>query len=413
MERRVSEVDFRSEYAAKRVHRVIGLMSGTSLDGVDAVLLTIRDSGERSVESVDLLAHAYLPYSDEVRRWVSRLCSPESARIDDLTCAHYGLSEWYAEAVFSVLSAAGVRVDAVDAVALHGQTVWHAPQGRPFPGPRGELTVVGTLQLGNPSVLRERTGLPVVSDLRARDMAAGGEGAPLAPYIDALLFGDEAEGRVVQNIGGIGNATVLPAGVRGAGGTGIVAFDTGPGNMVIDAVVAAGTDGKARYDDGGALAAAGEVEETLVEELMGAPYFARKPPKSTGREVYGAAFAEGFLHRAAALGLSFPDTVATATAFTAESIARAYRDFVLPSTQIATVLVAGGGARNPTLLSMIESRLPGGLRVRTSAEFGVPDEAREAMAFALIAHESLLGRPANLPSVTGARHPAVLGNLTL
>jgi len=413
VEQRTNEVGFRSAYAAKAEHAVIGLMSGTSLDGVDAALTQIRTGADGAVESVRLSAHVYIPYSDAVRDVVSKLCTLDGARIDDLTYAHYGLSEWYAEAVSMVLTAAKVRAEEVDAVSLHGQTVWHAPEPRAFPGPRGELPVKGTLQLGSAAVLRERTGIPVVSDLRARDMAAGGEGAPLAPYIDSLLFGDEKEGRIVQNIGGIGNATVLPAGSRSSGGAGIVAFDTGPGNMVMDAVVIAGTGGSARYDDGGAIAARGRVDEGLVGELMRDPYFARRPPKSTGREVYGAAFTEGFLRKTAARGLSFADAVATATAFTAESIARSYRDFILPTTRIAAVLAAGGGALNPTLLRMIEARLPGGIAVRPSAEYGVPDQAREAMAFALIAHESLMGRPGNLPAVTGARHPVVLGNLSL
>jgi anhydro-N-acetylmuramic acid kinase len=293
---------------------------------------------------------------------------------------------------------------------MHGQTVWHAPVARSFPGPEGDLQVKGTLQLGSAAVLRERTGIPVISDLRARDMAAGGEGAPLAPYIDAILFGSRTEGRIVQNIGGIGNATVVPAAATSGQ---ILAFDTGPGNMIMDAVVAAGTNGAERFDAGGAHAARGVAREDMVAEFMKDPYFARKPPKSTGREVYGASFAAGFLESAAKRGLSFEDRVATATACTAESIAAAYRDFILPRTSIATVLVAGGGARNATLLLMIQARLPAGINVTTTAACGVPDQAREAMAFAVMGHESLMGRPGNLPAVTGARGPVVLGSITL
>lgn len=413
MDRTVSEVDFRSAYAAKKDHAVIGLMSGTSLDGVDAALVRIRTGSDGAVESVSLSAHVYLPYSDRMRAAVAALCTIEGAKIDDLTYVHYGLSEWYAEAVAMALTAASVGAHEVDAVSMHGQTVWHAPEPRLFPGPKGDIPVKGTLQLGCASVLRERSGIPVVSDLRARDMAAGGEGAPLAPYIDALLFGHDREGRIIQNIGGIGNATVLPAGSRGSGGEDVTAFDTGPGNMIMDAVVISGTAGASRYDDGGAIAASGRADEEFVQKLMADPYFSRKPPKSTGREVYGAAFTAAFLAEAETRGLNFADTVATATAFTAETIARSYRDFILPTTPISLVLAAGGGALNPTLLGMIESRLPGGIRVRPSAECGVPDQAREAMAFALLAHESLMGRPSNLPAVTGARHPAVLGNLSL
>ncbi len=404
------ETMFRAEYASRADHLVVGLMSGTSLDGVDAALVRITTDRHGAVGALRLVEHSYLPYSDAIRARVAALCSPQTARIDELTLVHYGLSEWYARAVSMVLEAAGLGPGDIDAISMHGQTVWHAPAARAFPGPDGDLPVKGTLQLGSPAVLRERTGIPVVSDLRARDMAAGGEGAPLAPVIDALLFGSDSEGRIVQNIGGIGNATVIPA---GAGLAGIRAFDTGPGNMLIDAVVIDGTNGAELYDSGGRRGAAGTVFEDVVRHLMADPYFSRRPPKSTGREVYGQAFAAGFIKETSDAGLGLDDRVATATAFTAESIAAAYRDFILRDTNIATVLVAGGGARNETLLGMIQARLPEGIKVSTSAAFGVPDQAREAMAFAVIAHLSLVGKAANLPAVTGARGPVVLGCLTL
>jgi anhydro-N-acetylmuramic acid kinase len=404
------EVGFRKAYASKTEHLVIGIMSGTSLDGVDATLVRITTGRAGAVLSVVLIKHSYLPYSDPVRTLVARLCSTSSARIDDLTYVHFGLSEWYAKAVSLVIEASGLAASGVDAISMHGQTVWHAPIPRAFPGPDGQIEVRGTLQLGSSAVLRERTGIPVISDLRSRDMAAGGEGAPLAPYIDAILFGSATEGRIVQNIGGIGNATVIPA---AATASGIIAFDTGPGNMVIDALVAAGSQGAQRYDSGGALAAKGRVAEDWVRDLMKDPYFSRPPPKSTGREVYGSAFAEAFAEHARKAGLSFEDSLATATAFTAESIASAYRGFILPRTPIGWVLVAGGGALNATLLRMIQERLPKGLLVTTTADCGVPDQAREAMAFALMGHESLMGRPSNLPAVTGARCPVVLGTITL
>jgi anhydro-N-acetylmuramic acid kinase len=403
-----SEVGFRGAYAAKSEHFVVGLMSGTSLDGVDAALVRIVTDARGALSTVDLVAHSSIPYSEEMRQLVAGLCSPRSARIDDLTRVHFGLSEWYARAVALVIQEARFPSSKVDAISMHGQTVWHAPQPRPFPGPEGEISVTGTLQLGSPAVLRERTGIPVISDLRSRDMAAGGEGAPLAPYIDALLFGSRSEGRIVQNIGGIGNATVVPAASTPAG---VFAFDTGPGNMVMDAVVAAGTNGAARYDSDGALAARGRVSAMDVVDLMKDPWFARTPPKSTGREVYGAAFVEAFIQRTR--GLSLEDRVATATAFTAESIASAYRDFVFPRAAIGTVIVAGGGARNGTLLRMIQERLPAGTSVTTAAAVGVPDLSREAMAFAVLGHESLMGRPGNLPAATGARAPVVLGSITL
>ncbi|MGA2974321.1 MAG: anhydro-N-acetylmuramic acid kinase [Spirochaetia bacterium] len=404
------EVGFRKTYASKTEHHIIGLMSGTSLDGVDATLVRIVTEQGGAVTSIGLIAHSSLEYSTKVRSIVAALCSPETARIDDLTYAHYGLSEWYARAVSLVMEKSGLPLSEIDAISMHGQTVWHAPLARAFPGPEGDIPVKGTLQLGSAAVLRERTGLPVIADLRARDMAAGGEGAPLATYIDAILFGSKTEGRIVQNIGGIGNATVVPAAAKMQD---ILAFDTGPGNMVIDAVVSLGTGGAERYDPEGSLAARGKVCKPIVENLMKDPFFKRKPPKSTGREVYGVAFAAAFVKDAVSQGLSFEDQVATATAFTAESIAAAYRDFILPRTSIAAVLVAGGGALNTTLLRMIRERLPAGISVTTSAAFGVPDQAREAMAFAVLGHESLMGRPGNLPAVTGARTPVVLGSITL
>ena len=397
----------RTAYAAKRDHWIVGLMSGTSLDGIDAVLTKIETGADGGVVAVALAGQHYLPYTDEVKSLLSALCAVETARLDDLVYAHFGLGEWYSLAVEGLLKKLARPVSSVDAVCLHGQTIWHAPTPRAFPGPDGPLSVKGTLQIGASAVVRERTGLPVISDLRSRDMAAGGEGAPLAPYIDSLLFGSPTLGRVVQNIGGIGNATVVPAGASAAD---LTAFDTGPGNMVIDALVRSHTGGRQHFDAGGAIALTGRADRSLVERLMADPYFSRRPPKSTGRETYGEDFTRSF--QAQARALSFADQVATATEFTAESIVRAYSDFVFPRTRIDEVVVAGGGAKNTTLLALIQDRLPGVLVVTSSAR-GIPDDARESMAFAVMGHESLMGRPGNLPAVTGARARVVLGNVTL
>lgn len=433
-----------SDYSTRGEHLLVGIMSGTSLDGIDAVLVRITEpQSAGGIESVSLLGQVYLPYTDELRGLLLDLCTLEKARIDRLVVAHFGLGEWYAESVRRLLSLTGVSADEVDAICLHGQTVWHAPVAVPFPEPEAgtgssggagasedvpPLAVTGTLQIGCAAVLGERTGIPVISDFRSADMAAGGEGAPLAPFVDALLFGSPHVGRVVQNIGGIGNATVVPplnretaqdeltatAGTEN-GSTqapqGIFAFDTGPGNMVMDAVVAHFSGGRERMDLGGAIAARGQVDEAIVERFMADPYYARKPPKSTGREVYGRDFVAGFLEACITAGHGQADSVATATALTAESIARAVRDFVLPSMPVDDLVVGGGGARNPVLLAMIGQRLPG-VRVTTTAELGIPEDAREAIAFAVMGHETLMGRPGNLPAVTGARHPVVLGSLS-
>jgi anhydro-N-acetylmuramic acid kinase len=403
--------DFISSYRAKQNgHRIIGLMSGTSLDGVDAVLVDIKTDDQDNIKNIQLVKHHYLPYTDAIREKVANLCKLESARIDDLVYVHFGLSEWYADAVLTLIEKSGCSRNEIDAICIHGQTVWHAPVPKEFPGPTGNILVKGTLQLGSSAVVRERTGIPVISDLRSADMAAGGEGAPLAPFTDFQLFGSTLEGRIIQNIGGIGNATVLPGDL---GKEGVFAFDTGPGNMIMDAVVEIGTKGKHRYDPEGSIATKGTVSERLVELLMEDSYFKRTPPKSTGRELFGRDYTRKFLELAKTEGLSFEDSVATATAFTAESIARSYQDFVFPKVSIAKVLVCGGGALNPTLLHMIKMRLPEEIEVTTTNSYGVPDQAREAMAFAVMGHESLMGRPGNLPAVTGAKTPVVLGVITL
>ncbi|HDQ15062.1 MAG TPA: anhydro-N-acetylmuramic acid kinase [Sediminispirochaeta sp.] len=410
MQAKSTRNDFPSSYRSKKEHTVVGLMSGTSLDGVDAVLVKIGASEGNAPPSVRFIRHLYLPYSEELRREIKKLCTFDTAKIDDLVYAHFGLSEWYAEAVSKLVSEAGLSTDQIDAVSMHGQTVWHAPVPKNFPGPRGTVPVKGTLQLGNPSVLSQRTGIPVVADLRSADMAAGGEGAPLAPYIDSMLFGDIDEGRIVQNIGGIGNATVLP---RGGDKAEVFAFDTGPGNMVLDAIVEIGTNGELRYDPEGGIASRGRIDGAEVEALLEDEYFTRIPPKSTGREVYGQEFSQSFWERMDSRGASFEDIAATATAFTAESIARAYRDFVFPHYSIKRILVCGGGARNKTLMNMIRERVPEDIEVTTTDSYGVPEQVREAMAFALIGHQSLMGKAGNLPAVTGARAEVILGVLTL
>lgn len=396
------------DYRMKNEHLLIGLMSGTSLDGIDAALVAIRTDEQGGIESVTLRDFYYMPYSDQLREWVMNLCGVETARLDRLTAVHYGLSEWYAHAVQQLMEKAAVRASEVDAICMHGQTVWHIAGRTPFPGPTGMMEVRASLQIGELSTLAERTGIPVVGNFRARDLAADGEGAPLVPYADYILFCDPQKGRLLQNIGGIANVTVLPA---GEGFENIVAFDTGPGNMIIDQIVQVITGGKMRYDEGGQLAAGGTVSQVLLERLLDDPYYRIKPPKSTGREVYGKAFAQELLSEAQKLGLCDADLTATVTALTAHSIANAYSRFVLPTTKVEEVIVSGGGAHNQTLLRMLQSQLPAGITVTTTQQFGMPDDAKEAVAFAILGHETLMGRPSNVPSVTGAKRAVPLGNI--
>jgi len=396
------------DYRAKRDHLLAGLMSGTSLDGVDAALVCVRTDGTGAIEQVTLKHFAYLPYSEELRSLLFSLCSVETARLDRLSLAHYGLAEWYAHAVQLLLGKAKVSADEVDAVCAHGQTVWHMASGGPFPGPMGTVEVRASLQIGDLSTLAERTGIPVVGNFRARDLAAGGQGAPLVPYADYILFRDAKKGRMLQNIGGIANVTVLPA---GCGIGQVLAFDTGPGNMVIDEVVRIVTEGRQHCDEAGRLAAGGSVVQPLLERLLDDPFYRLPPPKSTGREVYGTAFARRLAEEARLSGVSGADLIATVTALTACSIAEAYKRFIFPAFRVDEVIVSGGGAHNQTLLRMLKQHLPAEVAVTTAEQFGIPDDAKEAVAFAVLGHETLMGRPSNVPSATGAKKAVPLGNV--
>lgn len=397
-------------YRSKKEHLLIGIMSGTSLDGIDTALVQIVNSENGEIESVNLKSFDYVPYSEQIRKRLLNLCSIETAKLDDLVTANFGLAEWYAFAVNKLLASSGISPDQVDAICCHGQTIWHAPVPTPFPGPEGEVAVKSTLQIGSTSVLAERTGIPVIGDFRSRDMAAGGEGAPMVSYLDATLFQSAAVGRILQNIGGIGNATALPPKHSAEP---IFAFDTGPGNMVMDSLVYLHTNGNERYDSGGKLAATGQVHQELLNLFLQDDYYQTKPPKSTGREVYGMAFAEHFLAEGEKRNLSFPDILATATALTAKTITQSYQQFIFPTTEIAEVIISGGGTHNQTLLNMIKQDLPASIAVKTTADYGVPDDAKEALAFAVLGHETLMGRPSNLPIVTGASHPVRLGTICI
>jgi anhydro-N-acetylmuramic acid kinase len=327
----------------------------------------------------------------------------KNARVADLSRLNFLLGELYADAVLAAQRQFRVRADLV---GCHGQTLYHQGQAENFLGRR----VVATWQTGEGAVIAERLGVPVVSDFRPADMAAGGKGAPLVPYLDYLLFRDAKIGRIVQNIGGIANLTAIPA---GAGSDRVVAFDTGPGNMVMDAVVDA-RFGRA-FDRDGRIAAAGEVVEPVVERMLTRKFFRAKPPKTAGREEFGREFVREFLRACGQARKQ--DVVATATALTARSIADAVRRFVIPSAgaknPFREMIVSGGGAKNSTLVAMLaECLAPLGVCVRFSDEFGLPSEAKEAVAFAVHAYETWHRRPSNVPSATGAKRAAVLGKIS-
>ena len=414
---------------------VAGVMSGTSADGVDVALVRIGEGnssarrGTRGVAPgrIRLLGHAAFPYPRKIRDAVLGAMNASSANVADLARLNALLGELYADAVLEAQRAFRVKADLV---GCHGQTLYHQGEALPFLGSR----LATTWQTGEAAVIAARLGMPVVSDFRPADMAAGGKGAPLVPFLDYLWFHDPHVGRIVQNVGGIANLTAIPAGARAES---IFAFDTGPGNMVIDALMQV-LFGQ-RFDRDGKIAAPGVAIESVVTKILKGRFFRAKPPKTAGREEFGREFVREFLR--ACRGARKQDVVATATALTARSIADAVRRFVIGSkgssrsgrstagvkaptlphkarqgrgTRVyREVILSGGGARNATLVGMITEQLaPLGIVTRFSDEFGLPSEAKEAVAFAVLAYETWHHRPSNVPSATGARRAAVLGKIS-
>lgn len=366
-------------------------MSGTSADGIDAVAAEIGD--ERPRPRVRLRGHVHHPYHATLRARIVAVAEGERLDAADLARLHARIGEEHALAALACLGATDLSLDDVHAVAMHGQTVAHLPDERPR----------ATLQLGDPARLAEALRKPVVADFRSADVAAGGQGAPLVPFADWVLLAEEGRARAILNVGGIANVSVLPADARRES---VFAFDTGPGNMVVDGVVARLTEGQERLDRDGARAARGRVREDILERLLRHDFLGRPPPKSTGRETFGAPFIDELLR--VATGLPADDIVATATALTAHSIARAYRDFVAPVAQVDEVVVAGGGARNPTLVRMLRDAL-GGVALRTIDQLGIPAAAKEALSFAILGAFALRGEPNTLPRCTGAARAVVAG----
>ena len=379
---------------------VIGLMSGTSADGIDAALVELN--GAPPALHWRILHHLLKPYPAGLREEVFACFRPEHGRVDRLCALNFALGDAFADAALACMAAAGVSTSDVSLIGSHGQTMWHNPSGKN----------ASTLQLGEPAVIAERTGLPVVSNFRARDVAAGGQGAPLVAHVDRLLLSHPTLARTALNIGGIANFTWLPP-LQSAPGVAsqpeAFAFDTGPGNMLIDDAVRRASAGAHDFDRDGAMAASGQANDELFEELMDHPYLLAKPPKTTGREVFGAQLGEQVWQRGHALGMKAQDIVATLTLFTAASIAHAHRTFLprLPDE----VIVSGGGARNSTLMRHLQAQLAPA-RVCASDEMGVSVESKEAVAFAVLAYETWHNRPGNLTAATGAARAVVLGSIT-
>jgi anhydro-N-acetylmuramic acid kinase len=376
--------------------KVLGLMSGTSADGVDAAIVEIH--GAPPSLSVVLLSFTFVPFEAEQRACIFALFDPATATADRICQANFGIGEWFAAAALQAIQQAGLTPTDVDLIGSHGQTVYHAVGD--------DSPVKSTLQIGEAAVIAARTGITTVADLRVADVAAGGQGAPLVSYADWLLLRHPTRVRAVQNLGGIANVTYLPL---DDDPNAVLAFDTGPGNMLIDDAASRATQGVLAFDRDGLLAAQGCVDEDLLAELMTHLYLAQPPPKTTGREQFGAAFGAEVWAQAGARGLGSKDVVATLTAFTAASIADAYRRF-LPQMP-DEVILGGGGASNPTLVAMLRDRLAPAA-VTTHEPFGLSSDAKEAVAFAVLAYETIHGRPGNLPHCTGATRRAVLGKIT-
>ena len=380
---------------------VIGLMSGTSADGVDAALVQIAEHSRSTRTQVE--AFLTFPFPQGIREAILAASAPATGSVDLLCRLNVALGEIFADAAFAVVGQAGMPMAAVDLIGSHGQTVQHLPA----PYPLGGYPVRATLQLGEPSIIAERTGIMTVADFRPRDLAAGGEGAPLAPYVHYALFRDRHRTRLVHNIGGISNVTLLPAGGTLAD---VLAFDTGPGNMLIDGAMSRLTANRQTFDYNGERATRGQVSQPLVRELLAHPFLHRPPPKSTGREAFGAAFLDQLLSRATEVGVVGDDLIATITAFTAVSMADAYRRFVLPQHPQIESILCGGGSRNLGLLGWLRHELPT-VVWRTSDEFGISADALEAVIFGVLAFETMRGHGTNVPAATGATHAVILGKV--
>ncbi|MGO8795956.1 MAG: anhydro-N-acetylmuramic acid kinase [Candidatus Sulfotelmatobacter sp.] len=385
---------------------VAGVMSGTSADGINVALVRMgeRRGSHRTSGAFELLGHAEYSYPKNVRAAVLAAMNATRASVADLARLNFLLGELYADAVLATERKLRVKADLI---GCHGQTLYHQGEPARFLGRQ----MAATWQTGESAILAARLGAPVVSDFRPADMAAGGKGAPLVPFLDYMVFRHARIGRIVQNIGGIANLTAIPP---GAAATEVIAFDTGPGNMIIDAVTEKLFDQP--FDRGGKIAASGKVLDEVVRKFLARDFFRQRPPKTAGREEFGREFVKEFLR--ACGHCRKEDAIATATAMTSRSIAMAVRDLTAtnaatPNSPFKEMILSVGGAKNSTLVTMLTSELaPLGLQLRFSDQFGLPSQAKEAIAFALLAYETWHRRPSSVPTATGAKRPAVLGKIS-
>lgn len=382
--------------------KIIGLMSGTSADGVDTALVEIHQ--RRRKLHAKLLAFNVYKFPLRLKQLIFQLFLDQAGSLS-LTCQlNFALGKVFAEAVLELLRKSGVPPQEIQAIGSHGQTVYHLPPSLA----RQKGTIPSTLQIGDASVIALHTGIPTVADFRTADVAAGGEGAPLIPFADFHLLAHPRRTRIVQNIGGIANCTVLPAGCQLAD---VTAFDTGPGNMVIDALVRIVTAGKKQFDKNGSLARRGQINKKILKYYLAHRYFKITPPKTTGRELFGEQFAQKFWYHCQQKQLYPQDAIATATALTAESIIQAYEQFIFPRYKVSEVILGGGGAENKAIVGMLRNRLPSEIKLLKHEDLGINSKAKEAIAFALLAYACIKRIPANVPSVTGANRAVILGKI--
>ena len=373
----------------------VGLMSGTSLDGIDAALVEIDDFGKKT--KIKLIEFITTSIPLDVKDEIKRACSEEQSSVDLICSLNFKLGYLFAEATKNVCNKAGITLENLDFIASHGQTIYHLPKSR-------DSFIPSTLQIGEPAIIAYETGVKVVSNFRVMDMASGGEGAPLVPYSEYIIYGSDEENIALQNIGGIGNVTVIP---KGGDINSIFAFDTGPGNMIIDEVCQRLF--KLNYDEDGKIAANGEIQNDILDDLMSHSYINAFPPKTTGREEFGQQFVDELLKKYNNKKLE--DILSTVTMFTAKSIAVNYKNFIMNKVNLNKVIIGGGGAHNKTLLSYLKNELPN-VSIVTQDDIGLSSDAKEAIAFVILGNETLNNNFSNVPSATGAKEKVILGNIT-
>ncbi|CUS98039.1 anhydro-N-acetylmuramic acid kinase [Candidatus Chrysopegis kryptomonas] len=377
---------------------IVGLMSGTSADGIDVAVVKVYNSGTKT--KVETLGWKTFAFDEGLKKMILRNSQPETSKVDEICRLNFLLAQIYVDSIFKTLDELGIKPSEVDLIGSHGQTIQHLPNEVEIFG----YKVKATLQIGDPGVIAKLSGIPTVGNFRVGDVALGGEGAPLVPYFDYLVFRSNKLNRLVLNIGGIANFTILK---KNCDVEDVFAFDTGPGNMVVDSLMKLFFDRE--FDENGEIAQKGKVSDDLLQKMAQHPFINKKPPKSTGREEFGSNFVNQILKWSEELSLSPEDIIATATEFTVYAIYKNYENFVKPNVEVDEIIVSGGGARNKFMMWALERYF--NVPVKFTDEFGISSDAKEAICFAVLANETISGNPSNIKSVTGARERTVLGGI--